>query len=59
MPDGLLPGDPAAVAGALGEIAALSEAERRRRGLAARERIVANFTLAQATEAFARLYAAA
>jgi glycosyltransferase involved in cell wall biosynthesis len=53
------PGDPAAVAGALGEVAALSEAERRRRGLAARDRIVANFTLAQATEAFARLYAAA
>ena len=52
------PGDPAAFAGAIGEVAALSEAERRRRGLAARERIVANFTLAQATDAFARLYAA-
>ena len=52
------PGDPAAFAGALSEISALSEAERRRRGLAARQRIVANFTLAQATEAFARLYAA-
>ncbi len=51
------PGDPAAFAAAISEIAAYSEPERRRRGLAARERIVANFTLAQATDAFARLYA--
>ncbi len=53
------PGDPAAVASAIGEVAALSESERCRRGLAARDRIVVNFTLTQATEAFARLYAAA
>jgi glycosyltransferase involved in cell wall biosynthesis len=51
------PGDPQAFAVALRDVAALPEAERRRRGLAARARIVANFTLDRAVDAFARLYA--
>ena len=50
------PQDPQAFAAALGEIATLPAHERRRRGLAARERIVANFTLDRAVDAFARLY---
>ena len=52
------PGDAQAFAAALRDVAALPAAERRRRGLAARERIIANFTLAKAVDAFARLYAA-
>jgi glycosyltransferase involved in cell wall biosynthesis len=52
------PGDPGRFAVALGEAAALPESELRRRGMAARERVEANFTLAQAADSFARLYAA-
>lgn len=52
------PGNLEELAKAISEVAALPEAERRRCGLAARERIVANFTLAQAVDAYARLYAA-
>jgi glycosyltransferase involved in cell wall biosynthesis len=50
------PGDPQAFATGLGRIAALPTEERRRRGLAARERIIANFVLERAVDAFARLY---
>ena len=53
------PRDADGFAAALAALAALSAAERERRSAAARERIVANFTLAQATDAFARLYAEA
>ncbi len=53
------PGDAQAFAAALRDIAALAAAERSRRGLAARQRIIANFTLAKAVDAFARLYAEA
>ncbi len=51
------PRDPAAFGAAINEAAMLPAAERQRRGLAARERIVANFTLDRAADAFARLYA--
>lgn len=51
------PGDSAAFARAIGEVAALPASERRRRGMVARERIIAKFTLAQAADAFAKLYA--
>jgi len=51
------PRDPRAFAAAIGKIAALSAAERRSRGQAARERIAANFTLARSVEAYAQLYA--
>ena len=50
------PGDPTAFVQAISEIAALPADRRRRLGLAARDRILANFTLAQATDAFAELY---
>ena len=53
------PRDPQAFAIALQEVAALPYAERHRRGLVARERIGANFTLEQTADAFARLYTAA
>ncbi|MEJ2374257.1 MAG: glycosyltransferase [Pseudolabrys sp.] len=52
------PRDPAAFARAVAEVAALTADERHRRGLAARERIVTNFTLAKAVDDYARLYAA-
>jgi glycosyltransferase involved in cell wall biosynthesis len=50
------PRDPAAFASAIEKLAALSESDRRKRGLAARERIVANFTLSRSVEAYAKLY---
>ena len=53
------PRDPQAFAIALQEVAALPDAERRRRGLVARERIGANFTLERTADAFAQLYTAA
>lgn len=53
------PGNPEAFADAILKVAALSQAERRERGNQARERIVANFTLAQAADSFARLYSSA
>jgi glycosyltransferase involved in cell wall biosynthesis len=49
------PRDPAAFTAAIASIAALSETERRNRGRAARERIVANFTLARSVDAYAEL----
>ena len=52
-------GDPAALADAISKVAALPQAECWQRGNQARERIIANFTLAQATDSFARLYASA
>ncbi len=51
--------NPKALAAAIGEAAALPASERVSRGLAARARIAANFTLARAVEDFARLYAEA
>jgi glycosyltransferase involved in cell wall biosynthesis len=53
------PRDSDAFAAAIAQAAELPPAERQRRGLAARARIAANFTLAQAVDAFARLYAEA
>ena len=53
------PRDAQALAAAIGEAAALPAPERASRGLAARARIAANFTLAKAVEDFARLYAEA
>lgn len=53
------PADPLAFASALNEAAALPAEERRRRGLAARDRIAAKFSLEHAADAFARLYAEA
>ena len=50
--------DPQAFVAALREVAALAEAERRHRGLAARDRIAANFTIERTIDAFAQLYAA-
>jgi glycosyltransferase involved in cell wall biosynthesis len=50
------PRDPDAFAGALAEVAKLPAAERRRRGLAARTRMVENFTLAQCVEKYRRAY---
>jgi glycosyltransferase involved in cell wall biosynthesis len=50
------PGDPDAFANAVGEAAELPAADRRQRGLAARGRIAANFTLARAADSFAQLY---
>jgi glycosyltransferase involved in cell wall biosynthesis len=50
------PGDPAAIVQAISEIAELPADQRCQLGLAARDRILANFTLAQATDAFADLY---
>ncbi len=52
------PRDPDAFAAAVDEAARLPAAERQRRGLAARARIVENFTPSRAADAFARLYAA-
>ncbi len=52
------PRDPNAFAAAVGDAARLAAAERQRRGLAARARIVENFTPSRAADAFARLYAA-
>jgi glycosyltransferase involved in cell wall biosynthesis len=52
------PRDSRAFAAAVEAAAALSADERRRRGLAARARIVANFRLAQAAEQYRRLYCA-
>jgi glycosyltransferase involved in cell wall biosynthesis len=52
------PGDPQAYAAALAKIVVLSKTERMARGLAARRRIVSNFTIAKAAEAFAALYKA-
>lgn len=49
-------GDPAALVQAMSEIAGLPASQRRQLGLAARDRILANFTLVQATDAFAELY---
>ena len=53
------PHDLGALAKAIGAAASLPPAERRNRGLRARERISALFTLDNATDAFARLYAEA
>ena len=53
------PGDARALAVALRAAAGWPAEERRRRGLAARDRIAANFTVGQAVDAFARLYAPA
>jgi glycosyltransferase involved in cell wall biosynthesis len=50
------PRDPAGLAAALRAEAASPAAERRERGLRARQRIVDNFTLARAVDSFARLY---
>ena len=50
------PRDPPAFAIALGEVTKLPAAERRSRGLAARRRVVENFTLAQCVEKYRRLY---
>lgn len=48
--------DPQALVKAIGHIAALPEAERRERGLAARARILDRFTLEKAVNRFAGLY---
>jgi len=53
------PRDSNAFAAAVAEAAKLPVGERQHRGLAARARIVENFTLARAADAFARLYAEA
>ena len=50
------PGDPAAIVQAISEIAELPADRRRQLGLAARDRILTNFTLARVTDAFADLY---
>lgn len=52
------PGNPAAFAAAMGSVAALSRAERLARGQAARDRIVAEFSLHQAAARFAAIYGA-
>jgi glycosyltransferase involved in cell wall biosynthesis len=52
------PRDPQAFAAALAEVAKLSAASRRRRGIAARTRVLDNFTLAQCVEKYRRLYCA-
>lgn len=51
------PCNPAAIAEAIGQVAALSPDQRRQKGEAARRRIVENFTLERAVDNFARLYA--
>jgi glycosyltransferase involved in cell wall biosynthesis len=51
------PRDPDAFAAAVDEAVRLPAAERQRRGLAARARIMENFTPSRAADAFARLYA--
>lgn len=53
------PGDPQAFAEAVGKIAEMSPHERARRGMLARERIVAHFTLDTAIERYRALYLAA
>ena len=52
----LPPRDPAAFAAVLREILSLTPAERRRRGAAARSRIVSQFSLKRAADAFEILY---
>ncbi|MBM3527021.1 MAG: glycosyltransferase [Alphaproteobacteria bacterium] len=52
------PVDPAALAAAIAAEAALTPAERAARGARARTRIVENFSLAKAVDAYERLYAA-
>jgi glycosyltransferase involved in cell wall biosynthesis len=52
------PQDPQAFAAALADAAKLSAAERSRCGLAARMRVLENFTLAQCIEKYRRLYCA-
>lgn len=52
----LPPRDPAALAVVLREILSLTPAERRRRGAAARSRIVSQFSLKRAADAFEILY---
>jgi glycosyltransferase involved in cell wall biosynthesis len=52
----VMPRDPAAFVQAISGIAELPADRRCQLGLAARDRILANFTLAQATDAFADLY---
>ena len=52
------PRDPGALSAALAAAASLSPGERRARGLAARERIRAHFTLDAVTDRYAALYAA-
>jgi glycosyltransferase involved in cell wall biosynthesis len=50
------PGDSHLLAVAMQTIAALSPAERAHRGVAARQRIIENFTLRSMTERYSRLY---
>ncbi len=52
----VLPGDPAALADAIGALLAEPAAARRARGGAARRRIEQEFSLAAATSGYARLY---
>jgi len=50
------PSDPQALAAAIGTLLAETAAQRRERGLRARQRIGERFSLAQNVAAFARLY---